>query len=269
VIIRAGLDGRPRRRVLEVPQRSSPRRRSTTPAAVRRQSGSPDTVSRWRSAASILQGDDFLTPNKAGERFEIYREQAGAAGRSAEEAETAVADSWVMQKVFVAATREEAREFARPYLEWRHHKALELQPPGAAPTMATKLRAKVPGLKSVLNAPHLKDDNEITGDDLLQFGVFGTPDDCIERLREFETAGVRNILCSFTYGGMPAENVRQTMRLFATRRPRSGGRQSMVTGRTATARTSSAAEAGAGDRRCRAPALNYIRSCAWRRSRST
>jgi alkanesulfonate monooxygenase SsuD/methylene tetrahydromethanopterin reductase-like flavin-dependent oxidoreductase (luciferase family) len=98
---------------------------------------------------------------------------------------------------------------------WRHHKALELQPPAAAPTLATKIRAKVPGMKAVLNAPHLKDDSEMNGDDLLRFGVFGTPDDCVERLREFEDAGVRNILCSFTYGGMPAERVRETMRLFA------------------------------------------------------
>lgn len=180
-------------------------------------SGSPDTVfAVAKRGLPILQGDDLLTPKKAGERFETYREQAGVAGRSAEDAEAAVADSWVMQKVYVAPTRKEARDFARPYLEWRHRKALELQPPSAAPTMTTKLRAKVPGLKSVLNAPHLKGDSEITGDDLLQFGVFGTPDDCVDRLREFEAAGVQNILCSFTYGGMPAENVHRTMRLFAT-----------------------------------------------------
>lgn len=179
-------------------------------------SGSPDTVfAVAKRGLPILQGDDLLTPKHAGERFETYREQAGVAGRSADEAERAVADSWVMQKVYVASTREQARKFAKPYLEWRHRKALDLQPPSAAPTLATKLRAKVPVLKAVLNAPHQKDDSEITGDDLLQFGIFGTPDDCIDRLREFAGAGVSNILCSFTYGGMPAEDVHKTMRLFA------------------------------------------------------
>ena len=179
-------------------------------------SGSPDTVfSVARRGLPILQGDDLLSPRKAGERFGIYREQAGAAGRSESEANAAIANSWVAQKVFLAPTTAAAREFATPYLEWRQRKMMDLQPPGAAPTLTTKLRAKVPGLKSVLSASHQKPENEITADDMLQFGIFGTPDDCIERLREFERAGAQNILCSFTYGGMPGDKVRETMRLFA------------------------------------------------------
>jgi alkanesulfonate monooxygenase SsuD/methylene tetrahydromethanopterin reductase-like flavin-dependent oxidoreductase (luciferase family) len=98
---------------------------------------------------------------------------------------------------------------------WRHHKQFELRVPGASPTIASKLRKHVPALKSVINAPQSKDPSELTAEDLVSFELYGTPDDCIQRLLAFERAGVHNVILSFSYGGMPDEAIRRSMQLFA------------------------------------------------------
>lgn len=180
-------------------------------------SGTPETlVSIARRGMPFLVSEDFLTPARMGERMETYRRIAAEAGRVTTETEDAIGRSRLMQKVHLASTTAEAREFAKPYAMWRYRKVHEeMQPPSARPTMATKLRHRAPALKRVLNAPHLKDPDEVTADDLVAHDLFGTPDDCIETLRRFEAAGVRNIICWFSYGGMPDEAVRRSMRLFA------------------------------------------------------
>jgi alkanesulfonate monooxygenase SsuD/methylene tetrahydromethanopterin reductase-like flavin-dependent oxidoreductase (luciferase family) len=179
-------------------------------------SGSPETFSSIaRRGLPLLISEAFMTPEKIGDRLETYRALAIEAGHSPDTTERAVANSWIAQKTYIAATTAQARAFAEPYVMWRHRKQLELRVPGASPTIPSKLRKKVPALKSVLNAPQTKDPSELTSDDLVSFELFGTPDDCIARLLEFERAGVRNVILSFSYGGMPDEHVRQSMQLFA------------------------------------------------------
>ena len=56
---------------------------------------------------------------------------------------------------------------------------------------------------------------DVTADDLTSFGLFGTPDDVAKKIEEFEAAGVRNIILSFGFGGMPEMMVRRSMKRFA------------------------------------------------------
>jgi alkanesulfonate monooxygenase SsuD/methylene tetrahydromethanopterin reductase-like flavin-dependent oxidoreductase (luciferase family) len=163
----------------------------------------------------FLVSEDFLTPAKMSARLQMYREAAGQEGRSPAEADRAVECSRLMQKVHLAATTAKAREFAGPYVLWRYQKVHEMEPPAPKPTLARKLRRRAPVLRPMLSAPHLKEPSEITENDLVSFDLFGTPDDCIARLLEFEKAGVCNVICWFSYGGMPDEAVRRSMTLFA------------------------------------------------------
>jgi alkanesulfonate monooxygenase SsuD/methylene tetrahydromethanopterin reductase-like flavin-dependent oxidoreductase (luciferase family) len=179
-------------------------------------SGSPETMqSVARRGLPLLISESFMTPEKMGDRLKTYRGLAVEAGHSAADAERAAASSWIAQKTYIAETTAEAREFAEPYVMWRHRKQFELRVPGASPTIASKLRKKIPALKPVLNAPQSKDPSELTSDDLVSFELYGTPDDCIERLLAFQRAGVHNVILSFSYGGMPDEHVRRSMQLFA------------------------------------------------------
>ena len=179
-------------------------------------SGSAETMENIaRRGLPLLISEGFMTPDKMGERLKTYRSLTVQAGHSVAHAERAAARSWIAQKAYLAGTTADAREFAGPYLLWRHRAQLNLGVPGASPTIASKLRKHAPPLKPVLNAPQMKDPAEFTGDDLVADGLFGTPDDCIKRLLEFERAGVRGVILSFSYGGMPDEHVRRSMELFA------------------------------------------------------
>ena len=46
--------------------------------------------------------------------------------------------------------------------------------------------------------------------------VYGTPDWCIAQMRRQAELGVTDVLAWFDIGGLPAESVQRSMRLFAT-----------------------------------------------------
>jgi alkanesulfonate monooxygenase SsuD/methylene tetrahydromethanopterin reductase-like flavin-dependent oxidoreductase (luciferase family) len=45
--------------------------------------------------------------------------------------------------------------------------------------------------------------------------VYGTPEQCVAKLRRQEGLGITDTLCWFDIGGIPAEAVQRSMRLFA------------------------------------------------------
>ena len=48
--------------------------------------------------------------------------------------------------------------------------------------------------------------------------IVGTPDDCIQQVRELRNlTGMDHMVCDFSYGGMPHEDGELNMRLFADR----------------------------------------------------
>lgn len=180
-------------------------------------SGSPETLARVAARGlPLLFGDDFLTPQDVENRTEAYRAGASEAGLSSEAAGVLVGDSWVMLKIHMAESQKEARKMAGPYALWRHRKVRELQPAGLAPTLASRVTDRLPAARALISDPARKHWSDVTEDDLTSFGLFGTPDDVAKRIDEFEAAGVRNIILSFGFGGMPEMMVRRSMKLFAT-----------------------------------------------------
>jgi alkanesulfonate monooxygenase SsuD/methylene tetrahydromethanopterin reductase-like flavin-dependent oxidoreductase (luciferase family) len=176
-------------------------------------SGSVETMERIaRRGLPILISESLMTPARVGDRLRQYEALAVEAGRSASDA---IARSWIAQKTYLAATNAEAREFAAPYALWRHRKQFDLGLPGPSPSLTSKLRKHAAALKPVLNAPAMKDPKDLSGEDLVAFDLYGSPDEVIQRLQAFEREGVRNVILSFSYGGMPDEAVRRTMKLFA------------------------------------------------------
>jgi alkanesulfonate monooxygenase SsuD/methylene tetrahydromethanopterin reductase-like flavin-dependent oxidoreductase (luciferase family) len=120
-----------------------------------------------------------------------------------------------MLKIHLAESRKEARRMAGPYAIWRHKKVHELAPAGSAPTLLSKIAKRAPGVKVLITDPAKKHWSDVTADDLTSFGLFGTPDDVAKKIEEFESAGMRNIILSFGFGGMPEMMVRRSMKRFA------------------------------------------------------
>ena len=164
----------------------------------------------------MMFGDDFLVPGDVAKRIEAYRAGASAAGLSPAGAGVLVGDSWIMLKIHIAESRKEARRIAGPYALWRHEKVHELEPVGASPTLISKIAKRAPAAKILISDPAKKHWMDVTADDLTSFGLFGTPDDVAKKIEEFEAAGVRNIILSFGFGGMPEMMVRRSMKRFAT-----------------------------------------------------
>ncbi len=158
-------------------------------------SGSPETVLRAASRGlPLIFADDFLTPEDVANGIADYRVGASEAGLPPDGAGVLVGDSWVMLKIHIAESQKEARRMAGPYALWRHEKVHELRPAGRSPALPS---------------------TDATVDDLTSFGLYGTPDDVAKKIEEFEDAGVRSIMLSFGFGGMPEMMVRRSMKRFA------------------------------------------------------
>jgi len=179
-------------------------------------SGSPETTARIAARGlPFMIGDDFLTPRKVAGRIETYRACAAEAGVSPEAASILIGDSWVMLKIHLATSTEEARRLAGPYVLWRHRKVHELEPGAPAPTLLSKVRDRIPGAKALVHAPEQKHWSDVTEADLTSYDLFGTPDDVAKKIEEYRAAGVRNMILSFDFGGMPEVLVRRSMKQFA------------------------------------------------------
>ncbi|HEY5640387.1 MAG TPA: LLM class flavin-dependent oxidoreductase [Dehalococcoidia bacterium] len=179
-------------------------------------SGSPETVARIASRGlPLMFGDDFVTPENLEKRIAAYRAGASEAGLSPEATGVLLGESWTMLKIHMAESQREARKMAGPYALWRHRKVRELQPAGPAPALVAKVADRLPAAKALIADPAKKNWEDVTEDDLTSYGLFGTPDDVARKIEEFEASGVRNIILSFGFGGMPEMMVRRSMKQFA------------------------------------------------------
>ena len=124
----------------------------------------------------------------------------------------------VLTNVSCAETRDEARERAMQYLgaKWdsidSHYK------------FSDGHLASVKGYESygkmAKTYSKLKDDSarQKMTEFYVKIQIVGTPDDCIEQVRELRAlTGTDHIVCDFSYGGMPHEDGELNMRLFADR----------------------------------------------------
>ena len=179
-------------------------------------SGSPETAARIAARGlPFMLGDDFLTPGDVAARIGTYLTCAGEAGLLPDYSGVLVGDSWIMLKIHMGGSRKEARRMAGPYALWRHRKVRELQPAGSAPALLAKVADHLPAARALISDPAKKHWSDVTEDDLTSYGLFGTPDDVAKKIEEFEAAGIRNIILSFGFGGMPEMMVRRSMKQFA------------------------------------------------------
>ena len=187
------------------------------PQVIVASSGSPETLARVAGRGlPLMFGDDFLTPEAVAKRIDAYRAGASEAGLSPDGAGVLVGDSWLMLKIHMAESRKEARRMAGPYALWRNTKVHELEPVVASPALVSRVAKRAPGAKVLVSDPAKKHWTDVTADDLTGFGLFGTPDDVAKKIEEFEAVGIRNIILSFGFGGMPEMMVRRSMKQFAT-----------------------------------------------------
>jgi alkanesulfonate monooxygenase SsuD/methylene tetrahydromethanopterin reductase-like flavin-dependent oxidoreductase (luciferase family) len=179
-------------------------------------SGTPETAARiaGRGLPFIL-GHEFLSPRKVGDLIETYRQRALASGLSEAAVGVLLADSWLSLKVHLADTTREAKALAGPYALWRFRKGHELQPSMSGPALMAKVRDRVPGAKALITNPENKPWAEVTAQDMAAYDLYGTPEDVTMKIDEYRAVGVRNIICSFDFGGMPEMVARRSMKLFA------------------------------------------------------
>ena len=179
-------------------------------------SGSPDTIALAAERGyPIIQGVDFLTPETVAARYEQYRRAGEEAGRSKLEIAGGLAASPVTQKVFVAERREDALRIPEPYAMWRHARAGQLVSNGSPRSVVEQARRRLRPIKRALTGSSALDWDEMDWEYLSQFDLYGTPDDCIEKIQRLAEAGMRTLICWFAYGGMPDGHVRSAMTLFA------------------------------------------------------
>ena len=116
---------------------------------------------------------------------------------------------WVVTKhVYVAPTDAEARADAEaPEMWYRDAFIRSLSPDGIAglhPSVYEGAQAMITRLRSQ------------TWDDLLESALFiGSPETVAQKIVELEEAGVGELACWMSFGGLPPEKVRRSMRLFA------------------------------------------------------
>jgi alkanesulfonate monooxygenase SsuD/methylene tetrahydromethanopterin reductase-like flavin-dependent oxidoreductase (luciferase family) len=112
--------------------------------------------------------------------------------------------------VHCAESDEKAREVGGPAGEWFLNKSIQLYRPWQ------EQGVKVPdSYKFAVGAVQ----GERSGkslEELIETGTFcmGDPDTCIRILKKFEAAGVDQVLCFMQFGGLPHQNIMDSIRLF-------------------------------------------------------
>jgi len=124
----------------------------------------------------------------------------------------------ILTNVSCAESREEAKERANVYLaaKWdsidNHYKFSD---GGLAGVKGYESYGKVGKTYAKMNDPNFR---QKTTDFYVSIQVVGTPEDCLEQIRELHTlTGLGHLICEFSFGAMPHDEAEVNMRLFADR----------------------------------------------------
>ena len=129
------------------------------------------------------------------QKFETYRTAAVAAGHSVAAVEAAIADAWVVKHVHVAEDDETAAREAGPPFLW-YYKLLANRRMFDGPLEPAPLQWWAERGAS----------------------YFGSPETVAARISDWHSStGLSNVLCWMNTGGMPAQRVLNSMRLFGER----------------------------------------------------
>ena len=124
----------------------------------------------------------------------------------------------ILTNVSVAESRDEAQDRAMRYLgaKWDSIDAhYNFSDGHLANVKGYESYGKMAKTYSKLKDP---DARQRMTDFYVKIQIVGTPEDCIEQVRELRTlTGTDHIVCDFSYGGMPHEQGALNMRLFADR----------------------------------------------------
>jgi alkanesulfonate monooxygenase SsuD/methylene tetrahydromethanopterin reductase-like flavin-dependent oxidoreductase (luciferase family) len=156
-----------------------------------------------RQGVPILTSPNFTPIELVRDNFATYRRALTDGGH-----DPAAFDYPMLQQVYVAESEEEALAFPRPYAMYFYETLSRLLPSVDRDSIPddygeyARMQHNVEALKY---------------DYLLEHGInVGTPDQVIERLQRLQAeAGVNYYIGWFNFGGMPADKVERSMRLFA------------------------------------------------------
>lgn len=170
--------------------------------------GTPDTL---ELAARL--GISFYTAYQGRARFQahkqIYVDAARAAGRPESEIDRLIGDIAVMQTSYVAATNEQSYEDAKPAVSWMAECVRSVNRPEDLERWPSELQEH---LRNQIERP---DRGYEDYDSYWKAFIYGDPARAIERVQHIKDAGFNNIIVGFSFGGLPYERVRDSMRLFA------------------------------------------------------
>jgi len=140
---------------------------------------------------------------------EDYTRYSEEAGRTPEQIAAAVAGIAVMQTSYLAPTNEESFDEARPGVDWMAKASrsvntpedLDQWPEARQSPVRARLDTRAMGLEHY--------------DKYWKAFIYGDPERGIERVQRLKDSGVENVIVGFSFGGLPYDKVRRSMRLFA------------------------------------------------------
>jgi len=183
-------------------------RLSSQPRVALATGGTPDTL---ELAARL--GLSFYVPYRGRAQFadikQIYINAAREAGRPEADIQRLIGDIAVMQNSYVAPTNEQSYADAKPAVEWMAKCVRAVNTP-------EDLDRWPAGLQELLRGQIERPDRgyEDYGGYWKAF-LYGDPARVIERVQHLKDNGFNNIIVGFSYGGLPYDKVRSSMRLFS------------------------------------------------------
>jgi len=170
--------------------------------------GTPDTL----QLAGRL-GLSFYVPYQGRKQFEkhkqTYIEAARAAGRSQAEIDRLVGDIAVMQTSHLSATNEQSYQDAKPGVDWMSECIRSVNKPEDLDSWKPELQAL---LRGQIERP---DRGYEDYDGYWKAFLYGDTARATERVQHLKDAGFTNIIIGSSFGGLPYDKVRNSMKLFA------------------------------------------------------
>jgi alkanesulfonate monooxygenase SsuD/methylene tetrahydromethanopterin reductase-like flavin-dependent oxidoreductase (luciferase family) len=170
--------------------------------------GTPDTL---QLAARL--GLSFYVPYRGRKQLEkykqVYTEAARAAGRPAAETQRLLSHLAVMQTSLVADTSDESYADAKPGVNWMAECVRSVNKP-------EDLEKWPQGLQDLLRGQIERPDRGYEDyDSYWKAFLYGDVARVTERVGHLKEAGFENIIVGFSFGGLPYDKVRKSMRLFS------------------------------------------------------
>lgn len=170
--------------------------------------GTPDTL---QLAARL--GLSFYVPYQGRKQLEkhkaIYAEAARAAGKPQAETDRLLSHLAVMQTSYIAPTNDESYQEAKAGVDWMSECIRSVNKPEDLDKWPVELQQL---LKGQIERP---DRGYEDYDSYWKAFIYGDPARANERIQHLKDAGFDNIIVGFSFGGLPYDKVRRSMRLFA------------------------------------------------------